>query len=495
MRPFEQDIDRMIQNLHVPAGEPLDKRMDTLFRKAEAQSHQQNPPQSGWKILLQSRLFRYAAAVVIIAVVFFGLYSPIGPEPGPGKLYAMSDLPALLRQAKSVYIQGWIIVPRPDIPVEEQERKPFEYWFDSQRGRMRLRQTASSQVGQEVTTIDQEIVIDGSYWMRINHTEKNVTYQKMGDFARRYLIRQNFDGLLNQLFLTFQGIGLLEKTGTEILDQTEYEIWEGTFTLPSPDRPTIQIRAQFDPIKGAIGRMKIWQDRGNEQTIITEITKIVRNPEIPDQLFLLDTPEGYTAQNTKEDAKEISGQMSIGNYHFDSYSLHLHIAFLLKDGSVLLAWRGENRDQPLADDSFYTDLKPGGPLPDLPIVVEKLMPLFAEEPKPYPGYHLARTVREGSWHEWSLYIPPQENRDNPIAFKLIHRIADPQIREKWKPEAMISTAFTIEDQQDFQDFVIGAMTELSDPGQTPDLTYPDVLRLTQSLRQQNKESSLLPDQL
>lgn len=483
MKPFEKNIERMIQNLHTPAGEQLDKRMDALFSNAETQAARKVQPQNDWKIFLQSKLFRYAAAAVIIAAVFFGWHSPIGHEPGPGRLYAMSDLPDLLRQAKSVYIQGWIIVPAPGTPVDQQERKPFEYWFDADRGRMRLHQTAASQVGNQVMTVDQETVIDGPYWMRINHTDQTVTYQKMGDFFRRYLIRQNFDGLLNQLFLTFQGIGLLEKTGTETVDQTEYEIWEGTFTLPAPDKPAIQIRAQFDPVSGSIGRMKIWQDRGPEQTVITEITKIQRNPEIPDERFSLRPPEGYTAQNTPEDAKEISGEMSIGNYHFDSYSLHLHIAFLLKDGSVLLAWSGQNRDQPLDRQSVYAGLRPGGHLPNLPIVAEKLMPLFAEDPKPYPGYHLAVTCRDQQCIEWSLYVPTQESPENPLAFKLIHRIDDPQIQQQWKPEAMISTAFTIEDEQDFRDFVIGAMTELSDPGTAPESwTYEDVLSLTEQLR-------------
>ena len=96
--------------------------------------------------------------------------------------------------------------------------------------------------------------------------------------------------------------------------------------------------------------------------------------------------------------------------------------------------------------------------------------------------------RDQNCIEWSLYVPSREKPDNPLAFKLIHRIDDPQIREQWKPEAMISTAFTIEDEQDFQDFVIGAMAELCDPGTAPeDLTYTDVPELTQSLRKQIQE--------
>ena len=36
--------------------------------------------------------------------------------------------------------------------------------------------------------------------------------------------------------------------------------------------------------------------------------------------------------------------------------------------------------------------------------------------------------------------------------------------------------------------IIGAMTELSDPGQVPeDLTYEGILQLTQSIRRQNQE--------
>ena len=102
-QPTEKDIDRIIQNLHCPASRQLDQRMDTLFGKAEDQPAPGRSRNTEiWSALLQRKIIRYIAAAIIIAIVFFGLYSPIGQEPGPGKLYAMGDLPALLPGPDSV---------------------------------------------------------------------------------------------------------------------------------------------------------------------------------------------------------------------------------------------------------------------------------------------------------------------------------------------------------------------------------------------------------
>lgn len=480
----DKQIEQVIENLNCPAGSTLDQRMDELFSKAQAKKQDQ-PRQ---RPLQFAAFIRYVAAAIIVIALLVSIFYDRGPN-GTGTLYAMTDVSALLREAKTVYIQGWMIVPEPDVPVEQQQKKPFEYWFDSARGRMRFRQTQTSQMGSQAIAIDQEKVINGSYLMMINHMHNNVSYLKMGDFARQYMVRQSFDGLLRQFFLNIQSTGMLEKISTETLDKKEYELWQGTYTLPGPEQTKIEIKVWFDPKTGDIGRMKIWKDSEHEQTVITEITKIIRNVSIPDDLFILQPPEGYTSINTKDQAREISGVMSVGNFHCGPNCLRINIAFQLKDGTVLVCWRGEDATVGTSDPSLFDNLKPGGPLPAFPIIAERLFPLMVDNPPVYQGYHLAHTRRQETDYEWSIYIPNQPISQYPIAFKIMPECSELDDHGKMKPSAMVSTAFVIENQADFQTFVLGAMDLMSDPDRDlPDVTFDSVLELVNQIRQVNNKS-------
>ena len=424
-------------------------------------------------------LIRFAAAAIVVWGVCWVLFYPNCTP----RLYAMSDLPRLLRQAKTVHIQGWLISPLPGQSVEEMPRRPFEYWFDPLNERMQIMKTGNIFNGTETKPVQEETVIDGSVLMRINHTDRTVQYGRLSDFSRRFMIRQNFDTILRQVFLTLRTAGRFHKTGVQRTGGIEYELWEGTWTLSSPDAPKMMMSARFDPRTGNLSRMKI-QPEGEDRTFgMIEILTMERNIEIPDELFSLTPPAEYTTLSSDQETGREANELSIAQYHYDPYILHLHTASLLNDGSVLLCWRVENTHEQTSWSEAFEPLTAGGPLPNLPVTIEKLTPLISSNPAPYPGVHLLTTEKNGTVYEWSLYVPFNPRADNPIGFKIIPSFQEPPPQKLPETSAMISTAFMVEDERDFEEFVIGAMQYFCDDECIPEgFDYPFVLSVSNRVR-------------
>lgn len=486
MNPADQKIETLLRDLRQTTSPEADERtLAACFRAVEERAltvHAARRPGVFWRL---------AAAAVIVLGAGLVLFYPGRLPNGTSKVYAMSDVPSLLRQADTVHIQGWLVSPQPSQPPETMQRRPFEYWFHPRQERMQFIKTvdAPGETGPVITR--EETVIDGSVLMHIDHTAQTVRYRRLSDFARQFMIRQNFDALLRQVFLSIRTAGSLTRTGSEQSDGIQYEVWEGTWNLSDPQAPALNLRVQFDPATGNIGRMSI-RPRGQEGNFgIIEIAKIERNINIPEDVFSLQPPAGYAAVNTIDSAGESGGEICMAEFEYPPYTLHLNLAFLLNDGSVLLCWRNE-ASQPQADNpSLFADLKAGGPLPALPVVIEKLAPLFSPEPAPYHGVHLVSTEKNGRLYEWSLYVPSAAGPENPVGFKIIPKLSDAVPAESRNRQAMVSTAFTIEDDYDFDKFVIGAMRHFCDGQCIPEgFDYPYVLSIADQVRDQTQMESV-----
>jgi hypothetical protein len=100
----------------------------------------------------------------------------------------------------------------------------------------------------------------------------------------------------------------------------------------------------------------------------------------------------------------------------------------------------------------------------------------------YNGHHLLYTQKSGRFYEWGIYVPQQTppSRDEFLGYFSMPRFNTPKDRVLFSFGVLHD--IVIENEQDFNMWVLGAMAELSD-GEKPvdNLTYQDVLQLAQKI--------------
>jgi hypothetical protein len=173
-------------------------------------------------------------------------------------------------------------------------------------------------------------------------------------------------------------------------------------------------------------------------------------------------------------------------------SLSTYISFALEDGSILLAWSASDGQAEGAQDALFSGLEFGGALPKLPVELYGLTPMQAGTEVTLIGYHLAHTVKNGRFYEWSLYVPDgllSEDRRPPGYLTMIRfNPADRQVRASG--HLTVAGNIRISGRDDFDTLVLGAMAELSDSGVAPRrVAYDRVMQLSARYAQETPVSS------
>jgi hypothetical protein len=76
----------------------------------------------------------------------------------------------------------------------------------------------------------------------------------------------------------------------------------------------------------------------------------------------------------------------------------------MPDGSIIVCWSCEDKDSRQSQESFFSNLQAGGPLPKLPFEVSALEAEYQGQEIIYEGYHLAYTQKKGKFYEWGLHV-------------------------------------------------------------------------------------------
>jgi hypothetical protein len=127
----------------------------------------------------------------------------------------------------------------------------------------------------------------------------------------------------------------------------------------------------------------------------------------------------------------------------------------------------------------------GGPLPKLPVEFYALKPAEGSSEPLYTGYHLAFTRKQGRFAEWSLYVP---NGTPPAdvqatGYEMLYRWNLEFAQHFTFDHMTVKPEFTIDTTAEFNEWVLGAMAELSEDGKGPaDVTYQKVIDLAQQVR-------------
>jgi hypothetical protein len=472
MNDRHDNLDSELQRLIRGCPEPerlSDKRRQAIWQVMAARVEQTSFSGRRYR-LTRSRALRWVIPVATAA----GVLLVIGLWPGKpqlGRVYAFSEVPALIRSAQTFHIHGvrrWIMSGKlVDLPIDS---------WNTAGGAYRTIGTHVHENGVDLP----DVVCDGKYQMEIDHVNKSVSFTRVTPLRTRIIFLAEMQ---NHLFGNLSRGDGLARTGMETIDGRTCEVWQREETWPCDVVAARSSKYWFDPSTGVLVRAERWaKDTYSGQfRQCFLLDKIERNIEPPAGIFDTTPPADYKLTNTKETAPLES--FSHATYTGKTLETVVHAGFILPDGSVVLPWsvRELGKDEP--QDSLFAGLVAGGELPKLPLEVYGLKPQ-GETKLTYRGRHLAWTRKDGRCFEWALYVPDKDLLD-PISFFTLLTRPNPADRDlkgnsspSYPPCAIEVTA------SDFDELVLGSMAELSDNGMRPEnISLGSVLQLAHSIRQ------------
>lgn len=442
-----------------------------------------------WRKIMKSKITKVAAAAVII---FATALSIVFLDRSVAPAYAVTDLPGLFKKAKTIHIQGWQYFAGHRMP-DGKEIPPVEIdnWIDLENGRARYTGTGLSIDKNGVRVTVSETISDGQYKLTLNHSEKYAVYFSISDYQRTLGAFRTSRVFCGQIFGDIEQLQNFEQVGWEQMDGVEYQVWQqdtAHAVTAHPDR----LRFWLSPQTGKLGRVQIWSKAADDQWELNQDYLVDYDVAIPDGVFTLEPPEGYTLKNTMETAIPLElGSGGGVRYSDDRYSLSADtvISFIMGDGSVIVAWQSSDSKSGTPQDEFFTGFEFGGPLPKLPVEIYGLKPAGVSSNLTYTGYHLAYTQKAGRFIEWSLYVPDGTPATSvrQLGCDVLYRF-NMEPKPKWRIGLTVNCSLLIGGAEDFDKWVLGAMAELSDEGTAPAaITYQRVLALAKQVRQTSAE--------
>jgi hypothetical protein len=440
-----------------------------------------NPPTKASRLsdirrLIMNRQFRQiaiAATVLILLGVIVWLTD--GALDGTTRVYAMSDVPDLFRKARTLHMKARTFQPKRD-GSNTLEAAEVEIWLDLENQRWRNIKPVYDNHGTPISTIN-EIYNGGEYATRLDHQNKQVTLRRMTPFKKACKVREALDILLQLSFGDPKYFDQYEQYGQEKLDDRLYDIWQVDIQV---SKSVARIRSWFSPETGQVSKSEIsfkrneiseWQKQG-------EVYLIEKDVPIDNQIFQQSIPKDYS--ETSIDAT-IPGSSQLYNSRL---KLWTYLFFRLNDGSILACWRSRDQENETSPISLLTGIKPSAEFPELPVVVNGLSCRDSRNnmESSYHGYYLAHTVHDSDVFLWGLYVALDvEEPAFGKTYTVLHQtnVPDRTLKGSLSTENIID----VENQQDFEAFVLAAMADFSDPNATlPALTYDETLRLAQEIR-------------
>ncbi len=426
-----------------------------------------------------------AAAVLIMA--FLG-YSFL---PFPGTAYGIADLPEILSRAKTLHITGQFFVPGPAGDRAGMHPLDLDYWFDAENGRYRLRKPSGGIDKQTGELVCFTTVSDGRYIMEEVHhygesgeRKYSVRYRRLSPYQAKLDAYRNSYQFIMRLLGSSERLEGAVRSGSETINGMSFDIWRNEWFDPNGRGTAIQVWLSRET--GSVGRITLHtkaERNSPDWTPYLSLNGFEINANPPEGIFLTEPPAGYGLLNTKEDAPESELGIGIAAYGCREYGLFLHIGFTLRDGSVLAAWSCRNENSGIGSEEVR-NLEPGDPLPSLPAVIDRLEPRPGIAGLSYTGYHFVSTEKNGIVYEWALYIPNRTppSREEFLAYRTNIVFSIDRIRFKTFPN-QISDDISVDTEDEFEKWIGGAFTELSDTRSAPkEITYASLLKLSTELK-------------
>jgi hypothetical protein len=482
----EETIEEKLKNLaHLIS--PEDKIVENVMSRIDAMTVGESGriEKMGARViarrLIMNRFTKFAFAAVLIAVVALSI-TILDKSATPA--YGITDMPGLFSKARFIHVQGRMYFPGHMMPGGQQiPPVEMEQWIDLENGRVRFTSCGltSNQNGIRITV--GETISDGQYKLNLLHTDKSAIFFKMSEYQQMLEKRLALEQMFGQMFGDIDRLDSFVKTGQEEIDGVEYDIWEGE-VAHSVTKDITLYKYWLSPSTGESNRIQAWVKQNDEEyQLHYEYDRIERDAPVPEGIFSTDVPQGYELQNTKETAIPLELDDG-GSVHCGSLTLDSRITFTLSEGSVILGWCSLDRESETSQEYLFENLEFGGSLPKLPVEIWGLKPSGWTGDITYVGQHLAYTQKGDKFIEWSLYVPEGSPpaRSEMLGYDVLYRF-NLEEEPKWRIAYTLDYGIEIKSEEDFDIWVIGAITELSDNGVAPDdVSYESVLQLAERIR-------------
>ncbi|HUW85022.1 MAG TPA: hypothetical protein VMZ31_19750 [Phycisphaerae bacterium] len=433
-----------------------------------------------------ARSARWIVPVAVAAGV--ALVIGLWPSSGNGgRAYAMSDVSGLLRRARTVHLKG-VCYEYVDMADSTQfKRQVVESWFDVEAGRTWQRSTRFDGDSANAPCEDVETIRDGEYTMLINHTARSVQFDRINPYLRRIQTRQGLEGMLKQMLGDPKQVDTFRLTGQDQVDGMVFDVWERK-VIVDPDVLNLKVRWWLAPSSGEVGRVETWLQVlpvGEDWRLQLRIELLERDATPPASLFTSEPPADYAVAKAKEDTSipelDVEAGVRTNNLEFDA-----RIAFVMPDGSVVLAWQGFDHKATASQAELFAGLAIGGPLPKLPVEAYALGQAGGDGGATHIGRHLAVTQKDGKFVEWSLYVatdPATSSRADMQMYRVLIRYNPLERKVSGRMLPGLHALLAVDSADDFDELVLGAMGELSDGGAAPaHVDYEQVLALAERIR-------------
>lgn len=466
-----------------PSPQATCRALDRVRRTLD-QAHAQPSarPASFWRTIITSRLTKPAIAAAVFLTIAILWQSATFTR----NAYALSDVPHLLEQAKTIHMRMRLF--------HGAGEHPAEFWYDRANGRMyrslELNAVEKGPNGLQNVTEVTRTICDGQYTMEVNDRTKTVGFQKL--LASQQQLNQALiaEGGLKMALQDIRNLDKYTRIGKEEINGHPYDMWRREFRMAPPSQLGYRSDYWVSPTTGSVGRVREWFKGDRHWILMSEIDAIEIDVEPPAGLFSTEPPAGYTVK-TGKDAAEVTG-IGVPAYEGpEGYFLRAPISFALEDGSILVCWRMTGGPALTDPNDLYKNLSLGGDLAQTPMRVFGLVSAIDKErTEPvlhYAGRHVAVTRKTGRVYEWALYVPPHTiactDRAVPTIAAIqpaVHvRVSDPRTPPR---PLMRFTSWCIT-RNAFEQYVPAAARELSDDQAAPaELDYDALQALAQRVR-------------
>jgi hypothetical protein len=433
-----------------------------------------------WRLIMNKRFRQIAIAATILIFVGVTVWWVGGSIDGTNRAYAMSEMPDLFRSARTLHMKARVYYPKRD-GSGELFSVEAENWLDLENQRWRsAKPSMSLNEKQEMQiSIGEEIYAGGDYALSLDRQNKQASYQRVTPFRRAYKVREAVTLLLQFSFGDPKLFDQYQLVGQEQIDGEQYDIWQVDM---NEGGVVARLRSWLSPKTGRLLKSEVSFKKSEKGQWITqgEVYLIERDVPIDDKVFLQTVPQEYSTETIDTTLHSCSLQSS------GSLELSVYLLMQLDDGSVIACWKSKDQESETNPARLLDGIKPGDEFPEFPVVVNGLSTQNSYNKSTHHGYYVAHTVHDSEIYLWGLYVP-LEKEDPEIlnGYTICHRSY--VIGENFEGRLQTNASMTIENQRDFETFVLGAMADFSDANaELPDLTYEGTLKLAEQIRRAMK---------
>jgi hypothetical protein len=192
-----ENIEKRIEEINFKSTPAMRSRILSEATQAMEQTiNAQVEMPSVKRIIMQSKITKFAAAAVIIIAILIGINQFGGSIDGTSVAYGMIDVPRVLKNINVVHTAGWRSSEYYPVLGEEAEleKHPTECWIDKENGRLMYTRFRwhRARPGQNAHLRKLKIVVEGQYFTEINHSTKSVSYFRLTDFWRNLLVHEKY---------------------------------------------------------------------------------------------------------------------------------------------------------------------------------------------------------------------------------------------------------------------------------------------------------------